>query len=410
MISSTKAKVCGTNIFRPTTTREIESQSFNNLNLRCDECKSDVIETSEGFTCPNCGLVLELPRLEDKDQIFLHNNYQRNSSRNLSSPGFKRRTRNLQLTDSQRKEVKIKNEIKRICSQLKYFEKKVELIHKFYTQIRLKMPKEKRFFGSKRVIPVIIYLFCLSNKILIKRKELLEYSDITSTEFNKICSHIIRYYPTMQKIIIQNRPSIIKQIVYNAIIALNLDILYYQIADEIVNKFWKDIGNIINKNVAAICLLLVVVGCETKEVTISKVCYTLEVDSYKIAGHIRELIKRYDILGYSTLKKSAPAIITLLAKKEVFESEESFIFPNQIIFGDVQLLVPSNIQTKYLIQLCRESQKTQFEKNAQNLKKMITIASELELNFCFGKNKRKFKVEILRFNVKKAPPNFLLFK
>lgn len=292
--------------------------SNTNNSLNCDICGSrNIGETNEGYVCRDCGIVLEIQRLE------YHLPYNEKKIQNAplgpTQIGFKReRMRSpkvLQLTrlnklnclkENKERIIEVaQKEINRIIEILKLnftIEMKKKILD-ITIKIRKRLGKGTKYRNVEKLIPIILYVYCKLYHISINYKELLEVSKIEKREFFSFLKQINSFLP---KYNLRNRKEYISQKMLEITEHFNLEMDFYYQSKKILNELWNLI-NCTKDDVIAGVVCSITVLCNYKnEIKVKNICDKLDVEMSTIQGQIKKnVFEKMNISGFTSLVRSA---------------------------------------------------------------------------------------------------------
>ncbi|MFX0040158.1 MAG: hypothetical protein ACFFAB_12535, partial [Candidatus Heimdallarchaeota archaeon] len=187
------------------------SLSPNYSYLECDMCGSaDIVDTSGGYVCRECGIVLEIQKLQYyrpyNEEVIQYakgvgkTKIGTNRERRVSpiSEKLNRLNRYNSIIPNQQAVIeRAEVEISRIFSELnlsEYSSLKEMVLDKF-KEVRPKLRKGVKYRNTDKLVSIISY-FCLKlRNVSVNAIELINASKITKKEFNDFCYQIRRYLP-----------------------------------------------------------------------------------------------------------------------------------------------------------------------------------------------------------------------
>ena len=301
---------------------------YNTLE-RCDSCSSgNVIDTRAGFVCGTCGLVLEGQKLEyhrpfndEIVQCAVLNKTQMGFKKERESSGnstnWKRLNRiNSSCNSEESANTAAKAEIKHITDFLKLPINKNIILEKF-KDIRSKLKYKSKYRSPKMLIPSVIYSYCKENNIVIRQKELLEIVDISKKDFNAFKIPILPFCPNYKK---RNHKEYIKMRISDVTREFNLGVSFYYQSRMILDRFYESIKNTKDEVVVGLCVSITLLCSQPKNVKVNAICEYLGIKMSTIHNQVEgKFIKRYDVLGFRSLVKSAGVVKKLMTKLGVLD-------------------------------------------------------------------------------------------
>ncbi len=309
------------------------SQIFTELS--CDVCKSvDILETKEGYVCKNCGIVLELQKLE------YHNPYNYDSVQyaklGTTQIGFIRerlqnersvqleKLNKLQSIKSNKEAVleEAKIEINRIFTGLNLPVSLKGMVFKNFKKIRAALKPGTKYRTPDKLVPLTIYLVFKFQNVSINEAELLEISKILKKDFNAFKLQILHIFPQYQ---VRNRKKYILQKLTEISEHFQLGMTFYFQCKKILYKLWDNIKNTKDDVIAGlIASISILCSYEDKNVSVSSICNKLGIKMSTIQSQVkRRIFNEFKISGFTTLIKSADLLKQVMEKKGLLEANST---------------------------------------------------------------------------------------
>ena len=100
--------------------------------------------------------------------------------------------------------IRVKYEIMRYLGVLRLPAKLSEFIFYNYEKFHRFFPKFSKL-GSSNLIPVALYITCLQRDFFITKREIIDISEYTKTQFNKTLIRVLRYDRALQQWIVSDK-------------------------------------------------------------------------------------------------------------------------------------------------------------------------------------------------------------
>ena len=314
-----------------------ESVHFHTLSdLKCDICGSNnIIETKEGYVCRECGLVLEIKKLQ-YDRPYNEENVQYARGISTTQIGTKReRTISPNSTRLQRlnrynsikdneKAVfeKVRIELSRIFNALDLtgYDSVKEMVLTKFKQIRPKLDPGTKFRSPEKLVATIAH-FCLKlRNIAVNSADLVEVSKITKKEFNVFILQIQRFFPRYAKR--EYRKKYILQRVYEISEHFKLGTNFYKLGKRILNRLWDGVKNTTDNALAALISSISLICVGNTKVSVSAICSRLGVRMSTIQSQVKKRIfDEFHINGFVSLMRSSDLLIKFMKKLGLLEIE-----------------------------------------------------------------------------------------
>ncbi|MFW9820711.1 MAG: hypothetical protein ACFFE5_13970, partial [Candidatus Thorarchaeota archaeon] len=264
--------------------------SLTNSHLECDICGSaDIIDTSEGYVCRECGIVLEIQKLQYNrpynEELIQHSkgsgktqigNIRERCASPISEKLNRLNRQNSIIPNEQAIIEKADLEISRIFSELNLseFDTLKKMVLNKFKEIRRKLRKGVKFRNTDKLVSIIIY-FCLKlRNISINAIELINASKITRKEFNDFCLQVRRFIPEYLE---RNRKEYILNRVFEVSQHFELGMDFFHLARKILKKLWHGIKDTTDDALAGLVSSISLLCSHNGDVTVSAICNRLGV-------------------------------------------------------------------------------------------------------------------------------------
>ncbi len=310
--------------------KQLKPQLFNDFT--CDLCSStDIIETKEGFVCRNCGIVLDIQKLEYyrpyNDDIVQHAvlgntqiGFRRERLKNPNSVRLEKLNRLHSIKDNRQTVLdKARIEISRIFNNLNLPETHKELVFEKFKKIRKGLKPGTKYRNPEKLVPIAIYFTLKLQNISVNEKELLEVSKISKKEFNAFKLQIQSFVPKYAE---RNRKEYIMQKILEISEHFGLGMPFYYQSKKILYRLWAGIictkDDVIAGLVSSISIL-----CSFKDqVNVNSVCKRLGIKMSTIQSQVKKrIIDKLNITGFVSLVKSSDLLRKILVKMGLLEED-----------------------------------------------------------------------------------------
>ena len=298
--------------------------SSNNA-LTCDVCdSSDIGETIEGYSCRNCGIVLEIQKFE-YNRPYKENQIQ-HAVLGITQIGSMRER--LQYQNSVRLEKlnklhsilnnkgavfnKARIEISRILNYLNLPESPKQAIFNKFKNLYGALKPGTKYRSPEKLVPLTIYFYFKFQNISIKETELLEISKISKKEFNAFKLQIVEFFPQYKT---RNRKEYILQRILEISEHYHLGMKFFYQSKKILYKLWASINNTKDDVIAGLVCSISALCSYREEVTVNAICMRLGVKMSTIQTQVKKRIfERFRISGFVSLVKSSDILKTIMSK------------------------------------------------------------------------------------------------
>ncbi len=311
----------------------LEINSGNQSSEMCDICGSmNIIETNEGFSCQNCGIVLEVQKLEyhrpyDKDtlQYAVMNRTQVGTKKERfvinSSVRFGAMNK---LNTRRTQEEQVVNaaiiEINRIITALKFPISDSYPLVELFKKIRAQIDKGTKYRNPTMLVPCIIYAFYKEKNKPIRERGLLEVARISKKDFNSFKYSIIRIWPHYQE---RNRKEYVVRRIFELTEHFNLGMPFFYQSKKILSKFYESIKNTKDDVIVGLVCSITLLCTRDNTCRVSNLCEMLGVKMSAIQKQVeRRVFERFRESGFRSLVKSAGLLKKIMTKLGVFKNNE----------------------------------------------------------------------------------------
>jgi len=318
----------------------VEIDSNQNPLEYCDVCGSDdVIETQEGYTCRDCGIVLEIQKLEyhrpyDNDivQYAVLGKTQMGYRRERQGMKNAIRLEGLNKLDSLRTSeesvlVAARVEIKRILTALGFPLTDIQPLLEKFKYNRSQLGKGTKYRSPQMLVPCIIYAYYKENNKPIREKDLLEMTNISKKDFNAFKFSILRIWPEYKE---RNRKEYINRRILEVTEHFDLGMAFFYQSKKILNRFYDTIKATKDDVIIGLVTSITLLCSQHVNVSISVLCNRLDIKMSTIHRQVeKRVMQRFKVQGFKSLVKSADLLKKVMHKLGVLDpslidaSEES---------------------------------------------------------------------------------------
>lgn len=398
----------------------------------CDVCGSqNVIETREAYTCRDCGIVLEIQKLE------YHRPYDRDIVSHAvlgkTQMGYRRERLNmknalklegLSKLDSLRTSeesviVAARVEIKRLLTALGFPLTDVEPLLEKFKYNRAQLGKGTKYRSPEMLVPCIIYAYYKENNKPIREKDLLELTTISKKDFNAFKLSILRIWPEYKE---RNRKEYITQRILEVTEHFDLGMSFFYQSKKILNRFYDSIKNTKDDVIIGLVASITLLCSQESKVSISALCNRLDIKMSTIHRQVeKRVMQKFKVSGFKSLVKSAdllkkvmtklgvldPSIIDVDEYSENHEENDDIV---QVTLGDANPVF-NNLNDNYDYYLFTKGYSGMLGTsiiNDKNNDNNNNIFNNNELHLTNKKkkvdNKDKVKLELWKYYNPKGPP------
>ena len=316
----------------------IKINRHNFTELMCDACRSThIVETTQGYVCSTCGLVLEGQKIVFNGINFsdiehyaklgkTHIGTVKERFANANSVKLNHLQR-LHSIESNEKELRTraKIEISRIFTSLNLPRNLEKLVYYQFIKIRSALFPGTKYRIPEKLIPLCIYFMCKFRNISINEIELLEVSKISKKEFNAFKLQIIHFFPQYKE---RDRKSYILQKILELAEHFKLGMEFYFQCKNILYRLWDNIKNtkdeVIAGLIASISVLCSVQENNKDSVNVHSICKRLGIKMSTIQSQVkRRIFDQFQVEGFTTLVKSTDLLKRVIEKMGLIDTKKN---------------------------------------------------------------------------------------
>ncbi|MFX0008878.1 MAG: hypothetical protein ACFE9R_01075 [Candidatus Hermodarchaeota archaeon] len=304
-----------------------------NLSLdECDLCGSDdIIEVREGYVCRNCGVVLEIQRLE------YHTPYETTQLQHAvlgkTQMGFWKERRVMsdsihmehlsKLDGVREREETIKQtaliEIKRILTGLQFPLSDSLVILKKVLVIREMLGKGTKFRDPEKLVPCVIYFYYKNNNKPIREAKLLELISLSKKEFNNFKLQMLEMWPDYQE---RNRQEYISQRILALCEHFGLDMGFYHQSKKILYRLYNSIKNTKDDVIVGLVSSITLLCSNNKDIKVSSICDFFNIKMSTISTQVkRRIFNQFHVNGYISLVRSKDVLKRIMIKLNLIDPQ-----------------------------------------------------------------------------------------
>lgn len=291
----------------------------------CDVCGScDIVETREGYTCRDCGIVLEVQKLEyhrpyDADIV----QYAVLGKTQMGYRSERRATKNsvrlegLNKLDSHHTSeenvlISAKIAIKSILTNLDFPLSDSVSVLEIFKKIRAQLGKGTKYRSAEMLVPCVIYFYYKRNNTPISEKELLEVSQISKKDFNEFKITMVKLWPQYKD---RDRKEYIIQRILEITEHFDLGMPFYYQSFKILSRFYESVKNTKDDVIVGLVTSITLLCSQHEGVSVSTLCERLGIKMSTIHRQVeRRVMERFKVPGFRSLVKSASLLKKVMAK------------------------------------------------------------------------------------------------
>ena len=384
--------------------------------VSCDLCRSaNIQETIEGYVCGDCGIVLEIQKLQyDRpynDDIL---QYAILGTTQIGTKGERQKYPNsvkleyLNFIHSIKDrfkliQEKIKIEIRRIFNCSKLPNSCQRIVFKRVKDIWEQLRPGTKYRNIEKLVPIVLYYSLKLENICIRRLKLLEVSKISKKEFNDFSLQVLKFISEYQE---RNRQEYIFQKILEITESFGLGMPFFYQSKKILHKLWEQIKNTKDDVIAGLVTSISALCSYKCVVKISSICKRLGIRMSTIQFQVkRRIFEQLNIDGFVSLVRSSDLLkevmqnLGLLEAKERVKDTQNHIV--QIVLGDANQVFNHYNGTDYYFFAVRDVQNNPI---LMMLKVHHPLISLEPIKHSEAQRSELFDIEHFAFFKNKDPP------
>ncbi|MFX1490520.1 MAG: hypothetical protein ACFFBI_15320 [Promethearchaeota archaeon] len=309
------------------------SVSLDHTVLTCDLCGSrDIIETTEGYVCKECAVVLTIRKLQyDRpynDDVIQYakglGKTQIGTPRErLFSPNSRQLKRlnrhNLHTNNKELVNIKARTEISRILNLLNLPESCEDHIMEKFKIVRAKLMPGTKSRNPEKLSAILTYIVLKLKNIAINKKDVVDASKLTGDEFNNL---IIQISPFIPEYANRDRQRYICQKIMEITEFFDVDMAFYFLSKKILYKLWESIKNTTDDVIAGLCASITALCKYKEDITVCSICNVLNIKMSTIQFQVKNRIfETFKVPGFTSLVRSSDLLKGFMKRVGLIESE-----------------------------------------------------------------------------------------
>ncbi len=383
--------------------------------VSCDLCSSaNIQETIEGYVCGDCGIVLEIQKLQyDRhynDDIL---QYAILGTTQIGTKGERQKSPNsvkleylnfLHSIKDRFKSIqeKVKIETRRIFNCLNLPRSYQRIVFKRVKDIWKQLRLGTKYRNIEKLVPIVLYYTLRLENICIRRLKLLEVSKISKKEFNDFSLQVLKFIPEYQE---RNRQEYITHKILEFTESFELGMPFFYQSKKIMHKLWEQIKNTKDDVIAGLVTSISALCSYKCVVNVSSICKRLGIRMSTIQFQVKKRIfEQLQVDGFTSLVRSSDLLkevmreLGLLETKERVEDTKNDII--QIILGNANQIFNHHKGTDYYFFAVRDVQNNPV---LMMLKIYLPLMNFESLKRPEGQRRELFDFEHLTFYKNKDP-------
>ncbi|MFX1314410.1 MAG: hypothetical protein ACFE9T_00970 [Promethearchaeota archaeon] len=333
----------------------------HNVGFSCDLCNSENIqETIQGYVCGDCGIVLEVQKLEYhrpyNDDIIQYSPLGQTQigtakERSCSPHSTHLKTLNKLHSIQDNEKVVINNakgEISRIFSNLHLPKIYQSIVLKRFKEVRSKFLPGTKYRSVEKLIPIVIYYTFKLENIVINEIDLINASRISKKDFNNFKLQRDYYLPEYKSRV---REEYILQKILYVTEHFGLGMEFFYLSKKIMYRLWKMIKNTTDDVIAGVATSIAVLCSYKGMVSVNAICNTIGVRMSTIQFQVKERIfESLKLNGFISLVHSSDLLKKIIQKLGIIKPKIERVEPVdivEILLGSASQVFNSHNQIDY---------------------------------------------------------------
>ena len=350
---------------------QTKNSFYTNNELTCDICTSnDIKETREGYVCGECGIVLEIQKLEyhrpynaDVLQYATLGTTQIGTKRERMKHSDSLRLEKLSRLHliKENEEVvleKAQIEISRIFNCLNLPSSKRKTVFEKFRKIREGLRPGTKYRSPDKLVPITIYFSLKLQNISINESELLEVSKISKKDFNAFKLQINNFIPQYAD---RNRKDYILQKILEISEHFEVGMPFFYHSKKILYKLWKEIYCTKDDVIAGLVASITALCFYKDKMSVNAICNKIGIKMSTIQSQVKKnIFNTFKITGFVSLVRSSEVLKETLIKMGVFNPEQEIIIDNEptdiveVKLGNGTKIFNSNDKLKYYFYILKD--------------------------------------------------------
>ena len=307
------------------------SQSYSPLT--CDICNSvNIQETNEGYVCGDCGIVLEIQKLQyhrpyndDILQYAILGTSQIGTKRERQASHNSIKLEHLNFLHSikcnfKSIQEKDKIEIRRILNCLNLPRSCQKIVFKRVKDVWEQLRPGTKYRNIEKLVPIVLYYSLRLENISISRLKILEITNISKKEFNNFSLQVLEFIPEYQE---RNRQEYIVQKILEITESFGLGMSFFYQSKKILHKLWEQIKNTKDDVIAGLTTAISVLCSYKGVVKVSSICKRFGIKMSTIQFQVKKRIfERLQVDGFTSLVRSSDLLKEVMRELGLLETKE----------------------------------------------------------------------------------------
>ncbi len=321
------------------------------VGLKCDLCGSiDIKESREGYACGDCGLVLDIQKLEyyrpyndDVVQYAVLGRTQLGFKRERMHHSKSMRLEGLNklhgITVRNNEDAMLsvaKAEISRIFGKLSLPPSYKDLVFKKFKALRGALKPGTKYRSPEKLIPLTIYMCSKMQGIVINEGDLLCVSKITKKEFN---SFKLQIHGIDQEYASRKKVDYVLQLIMNVTEHFNLGMSFFYQSKKILYKLWGAINCTKDSVIAGLVSSISVLCSFRDKANVNGICKLLDIKMSTIQAQVKKnVVSKLNVEGFTSLVKSSDLLRQVFVKLGVVEGGQELSQDDVLESNEVEVV------------------------------------------------------------------------
>jgi len=305
--------------------------------LTCDICNSsDIAEATAGYVCRNCGIVLQVWKLQydrpynaDLVQYAIGIGTTQIGTRkerviSPNSRGLNRLSKyNYVINNDKIVYARARREFSRVLSRLGLGEykstKEIALVN--FKEIRAQLRPGSKYRNVEKLVAIILYFRFRLDGISTNMTDFFNETELTKKEFNDFFTQIRVYFPEYLE---RDRKDYISQRILEVCEHFKLGMPFYHLSKKILHKLWEVVKGTTDDVLAGLVCSISGLCAFKGKISVNAICKQLGISMSTIQVQVkRKILEHFKVDGFVSLVRSSDLLERILERLGLVERQES---------------------------------------------------------------------------------------
>jgi hypothetical protein len=189
---------------------------------------------------------------------------------------------------------------------LKQYKRYMYKFTAFFGELLNRVPRSKKIGRFDVLIPISIYIFLRMELAPLTPAQFANSNILSKAELAQCLKLILPYVPEYQT---RNKRYLVRKLIRKVGRSFSFPDMFYYYTDKIMNHYWTDLSNTTDGACAATIFCLATIYVDDNPPSFNNICKTFGIEMSTVMYQIKKnVVERYDLKGYTTLRKSLPLV------------------------------------------------------------------------------------------------------